>query len=382
MRIMYWGGFWPNVGGVETHTMRLLPALKAIGHDCHVVAPHRGLDLPDEATYQGIPVHRFPFLTALASRDVGLVARLRQAVAALKREVQPDLVHLYLNDPTYYFHLLTASAHPVATVVTINQEYRTCDAQEETLLGRILRSAEKVTAISNALLADTLALMPDLASRSSLIYLGLDPPALPPTPLPFAPARLLCIGRLVPDKGFDLAIDALPGVLARYPETRLVVASDGPERSALEQQVKRMGLAHAVEFTGWVEADRLPALYNSATAVVVPSRWREGFGLVALEASRMARPVVATSKGGLTEIVAHEETGLLVEGENPKALADALLSLLADRERAVQMGQAARSRAITLFPFRHTVEAYDALYQRLGLWQNCAPRQAPPQMRS
>ena len=119
-----------------------------------------------------------------------------------------------------------------------------------------------------------------------------------------------------------------------------------------------------VEFVGLVVPDKVPALIDTATMVVMPSR-REGFGLVALEAAMMARPVVATRVGGLPEVVKHNETGMLVPNGDKDALADAMVYLLTHPEYATEMGQGARRRAIKEFSWQRNVDAYDALYRQL-----------------
>ena len=105
-------------------------------------------------------------------------------------------------------------------------------------------------------------------------------------------------------------------------------------------------------------------MLNSATVVVMPSR-TEGLPIVALQAALMARPIVATRVGGLPEAVLHQETGLLVERGDSKALAEAIAALLAHPEMGSTMGQAARHRAQKLFNLERCVDAYDALYRRL-----------------
>jgi len=234
------------------------------------------------------------------------------------------------------------------------------------ILGRTLRSADWVTGGSAAVLDEARQLVPEITARSSLIYYGLDAPALRPAPLPFEGPRLLCLGHLVPEKGFDLALKAFAIIIARFPHARLVIASGGSARPALERQVTELGLTDHVDFLGWVEFERMPALLNSVTMVLMPSRQLEGFGLVALEAALMARPVVATRVGGLPEVVLHEQTGLLVEPEDGTALAAAIAWLFAHPERATQMGQAARRRAQEVFSWERCVDAYDALYRKLS----------------
>jgi glycogen(starch) synthase len=145
----------------------------------------------------------------------------------------------------------------------------------------------------------------------------------------------------------------------------LIIAGDGALRAELQQQAADLGIASAVDFLGWVPPENVPALINTSTIVLVPSR-QEALGLVALEAAAMARPIVATRVGGLPEVVVHEETGLLVEPENTGALAEAVCFLLENREAAVRMGQAARARAQAVFNWKRHVDAYDELYQQLA----------------
>jgi glycogen(starch) synthase len=143
------------------------------------------------------------------------------------------------------------------------------------------------------------------------------------------------------------------------------VAGDGPLRADLERRATRAGLRESIDFTGWVVPDRVMALINEHAVVIMPSR-RDSMPLVALEAAAMARPVVATRVGGLPEIVAHEETGLLAGADDVPALADAASRLLANPDQAARMGQAARARAAERFSWDGHVASYDALYRALA----------------
>jgi glycogen(starch) synthase len=189
-------------------------------------------------------------------------------------------------------------------------------------------------------------------------------PAQDPPPISFDPPRILCLGRLVPEKGFDLALAAFSVICHRFPGARLVLAGDGREWDNLKQRATELGLALSVEFVGGVPPDKVTDLIAEATLVLIPSRL-EGFGLVALEAGSMARPVVATRVGGLPEVIVHEETGLLTESENSEALAGAIELLLEQPEKAERMGRAARERAQREFGWERYVDVYDGLYRKL-----------------
>jgi glycogen synthase len=361
MRVLFWSDtFWPSIGGVEILAAKLLPALRARGYEFIVVAPKNHKELPDETDYKGIPVYRFPFWRGSGYSIIDHLVEIRQKVIKLKNAFTPDLVHINAVGGGNFFHLTTANADPL--LVTLHGEW---ESRIEPVVGRTLRAADWVVGCSAAILNRGRQLVPEITARSSVIHNGLELPSLAPKPLPFNGARLLCLGRLLSYKGFDLALDAFAKIVAYFPNARLVIVGDGPERRNLEQQIARSKLAGSVELAGLVAPHQVPTLINSATLVLIPSR-EEAFSLVALEAALMARPVVATRVGGLPEVVLHGQTGLLVDSGNPDALAEAVRFLLADSEVTKRMGQTARNRAMEKFSWNQYVEAYDALYTKLA----------------
>ncbi len=366
MRLLFWAEFfWPYIGGVEVLGMKLARALRERGHELAVVTSHGDLELPDEDAHAGLRIHRFRFLEALAARRLDLYAEARRRLVCLKQAFRPDLVHMNSVPPSALLHWQTRSYHPAPTLVAVHSPLPDQNAAAETLVGRTLRAAAWVTANSRAMLEDVRRLVPEISDRSSVIYNGLEMPELAPESLPFEAPMLLCAGRVVRDKGFDVAISAFATVRRRFPKARLVIAGDGPARAELEQQAAEMGVREAVDFLGWVPPEKIPALMNSATLALMPSRWREAFGLVALQAMQMARPVVASDVGGLPEVVAHGETGLVVPKEDPEVVAQAVTRLLENPSLAQEMGAAGRRRASLLFGFDRYFEEHEILYRRL-----------------
>jgi glycosyltransferase involved in cell wall biosynthesis len=239
----------------------------------------------------------------------------------------------------------------------------------DTLLSETLRSAAWVTCVSSALHGQATQLVPEIAARSSVIYNGLEVPPFLPEPLSFDPPQLLCLGRLVPAKGFDLALNALASIIKRCPAVRMVIAGDGPARSQLEEQAAQLGLSAAVEFVGWVEQEKVLPLINRATLVLIPS-WDEGLSMVALQAAIMARPVVATRVGGVVEAVVHQETGLLVEKGDRSGFEQAIAFLLSHSKVATKMGMAGRERVQKYFTWQSCLDAYDVLYKKLVIGEH------------
>jgi glycosyltransferase involved in cell wall biosynthesis len=171
--------------------------------------------------------------------------------------------------------------------------------------------------------------------------------------------RLLCIGRLIPIKGHLVLLRALAQARARVPDVSLDVAGRGPLEPALKSYARELGLDHAVRFLGFVSP--VQRAIEEAAIVVVPSVG-EGFGMVALEAMERGRPVIASAVGGLPEIVADQETGLVVPAGNAEALGEAIVALAGDLERAATMGRAGRVRALEEFPPERSAEQIEALY--------------------
>jgi glycogen synthase len=140
---------------------------------------------------------------------------------------------------------------------------------------------------------------------------------------------VLLTGRLVHEKGFHLALDALPAVMRRVGPVRFLVAGAGMAQGELEAQARRLGLAPHGEFLGWIGDDLLHALYRIADLCVVPSLY-EPFGLVALEAMASGCPCIVADTGGLREVVPNGDVGVRFRASDPRALADAMTLVLAN----------------------------------------------------
>ena len=158
-----------------------------------------------------------------------------------------------------------------------------------------------------------------------------------------------------------MLLRALAQARSKVPDVSLDIAGRGPLAPALKAYARELGLDDAVRFLGFVTP--VEAAIEDAAIVVVPSLG-EGFGMVALEAMERARPVVASAVGGLSEIVADGETGLVVPAGEAEPLADAIVALAGDLPRAAEMGLAGRERALQAFTPERCVERVEELYLR------------------
>jgi phosphatidyl-myo-inositol dimannoside synthase len=159
---------------------------------------------------------------------------------------------------------------------------------------------------------------------------------------------VVCVSRLVPRKGQDVLVRALPELRRRVPGTALLVVGGGPDAPRLRRLAGELGVADDVVLTGSVPWEELPAHYDAGDVFAMPCRTRraglevEGLGIVFLEASATGLPVVAGRSGGSPDAVLDGETGLVVDGRSVTDVTDAVAGLLLDRERASAMGRAGR----------------------------------------
>jgi glycosyltransferase involved in cell wall biosynthesis len=209
----------------------------------------------------------------------------------------------------------------------------------------VLGSADAVTACSQKTLDDAEAFYgKPLGARARVIFNGASLGDFESSP-PYAHGRpyILAIGRLVPQKGFDVLLRAMATEGLQTHD--LLLAGDGGERASLEKLAADLKLDGRVRFLGQVQRPQAASLFRSCDMVVFPSRADEGLPVVCAEAMAAGKPIIGTRVGGVPEAVVPERTGLIVAPEDPAELAVAIARLLADAPMRRSMGEAARQRA-------------------------------------
>ena len=342
--------YYPHVGGIEELTRQLALALIARGHHAAVLTNRWPAGVKPSETLDGIEVTRLrfplpalhPFTGArfLASSPAAILALLRYV-----RRWRPTVVHVIGAGPPSVY-LATLHARLGACLVFTAQGELTFDAhgvfeRSTTLragLRRVLREAGAVTACSAFVLRD-LEDVQEIRAPSYVIPNGVKPDE-------FVDAAseeelgsyVLAVGRLVPQKGFDVLVDAFASELLA--DLNLVLAGDGFERPRLEARAVELGLGSRVRFLGSVDRSHLGRLLRGARAFAFPSRG-EAFGIALLEAMAAGVPAVAAAAGGVPEFARDGENALLVQPEDTKALAEAIARVAADaalRDRLVHGG--------------------------------------------
>jgi glycosyltransferase involved in cell wall biosynthesis len=173
---------------------------------------------------------------------------------------------------------------------------------------------------------------------------------------------ILAAGRLSPEKGFGVLVEAAAIVLKQHPTAAFVLFGEGGERAKLEARLRELGIADRFALPGFTK--HLDKFLPWADVAVLPS-FTEGLPNVALEASAAGVPVVATAVGGTPEVVADGQTGLLVPSGNPALMASAISRMLADEGLRTQLGSAGRERMRAEFMFESQAAKYAELFVRL-----------------
>src|SRR5262245_9010929 len=369
--------------------VELLQRLRAAGHDVEVfTSAYKGS--PDQ-TFAGIPVHRFRYFLrrwenltheetapdrmrrSLLYRVLPLffVAAGMLAIWRLARRRVYDIIHVHWPLPLALLGWAAQRAHHAPIVTTFyGVELRWVKnvlKPFKRFLRWAARRSAKVVAISSytanelrELVDVPIDVIPYTASLPPPPYSLHAPGAPPPT--------ILFVGRLVERKGVSYLIDALGRLKER--DAQLVIVGDGPERSRLEALSRQNGLVNRVAFRGKVSDDELQQAYQRANVFVLPSVLdargdTEGLGVVLLEAMNYGVPVVASRIGGIVDIVADRESGLLVPAGDPVALAQALDQVLASPDLAGRLGDAGRRRLREAVSWDAIVARYVALYRSL-----------------
>jgi glycosyltransferase involved in cell wall biosynthesis len=181
------------------------------------------------------------------------------------------------------------------------------------------------------------------------------------------------IGRMVYKKGFNFLIEAVPEIIKRYPQVRLVVGGDGPLRRELAAQAEKLGVSKHVSFTGRIPWDHLQEFLSSSDIFILPSVKdkfgnMDGLPTVLLEAMSCGIPIIASKIGGVVMVVENGRTGLIVPPGDPHALAEAICSLAGDPDKRQAIGKAARQAIEQQFNWNNVViKLIDLLEQAIRM---------------
>ncbi len=340
----------------------------------------RGRELPgtaDRMAAAGVPYRTF----GVSRQDGFAPAAFRRRL----REARADILHLHLEYSTLVGSVTALSLpvpRPILVASVANDPYRQ-GLLHRWLGRRVAPFIDLHLTHSRGIHDSVLRAYGHRPRRVECVNLGIDLRRFDRSRA--SPERLAgyrrgagpvvgVVGRLVPQKAIHILLDATPALLQADPSTRVLVVGDGPLRAALEAQVRRLGVDHAVSFVGYQED--VVSAYAAMDVFVLPSR-DEGFGLVFLEAMAVGVPVVGTRVIGSEEAVEDGVTGLLVPYADPAALAHAVRRLLGDADLARRFRDTAAERVRRLSSREQFSAQVEAAYRGLLASRGGGPVPAP-----
>jgi len=339
-------------GGAEAYLARIVAGLREEFEFAAVVPDEAATQTVELLTSAGAAIERVHGLRRLPSPR-----GIRSMTSALRR-LRPDLMHVNLTDQRDGGSPLVASRiRRIPSVATLNLVIPAKTTFKERLGSAVLRRADAVIAVSNAV-GDYVR---GLGVEPRVVRQGLGAPTRNPDPrraLGISSDQLVVggVGRLHHQKGWDVLCAAAERVHRVRSDVRFMVIGEGPGGDTLRASP---GCGH-VEFMG-PRADAA-SLVGAFDLLAVPSRY-EAFGLVALEAMLSGVPVIASRTGGLVEVV--EDGGRLVPPENPGALAEAVLELISDDAARERLALAGRERARREFGLERMIDETRVVYAEL-----------------
>lgn len=372
MRIAFTTDYYPPHigGGVEAVVREVATRLAVSGHDVLVATLGRG-DWPSDEIMEGVRVRRFPSvrLDRLTGMEITVSLHALNGMRETLEDFGPDLVnahHQYFT--TTPPALVAARRLAIPSVLTLH--IATLDAfggwrgsvarlYGSTVGKGLVARADAVVAVSEAV-ARSAPTRPGQIVR--VIPNGVDVERFYPDPARERGSHVVFIGRLIANKGPDVAIDAFEMVLERSPGATMAMVGDGPMADGLRRQVDERGLGEAVTFLG-LQQD-VSQILRRSDVFLRPSEV-EGMPLTILEAMATGLPVVACDVGGVAEVVTSGVTGHMVSPGSAREVAGAILDLLADKRKAAGMGAAGLRRVQEGFSWDATTGANLDLFEDL-----------------
>lgn len=392
MRVLMLSWEYPPVivGGLGRHVHALATELTGLGHEVVVLCRHdAGTDALTHPTtdtvVEGVRVVRvaedpthLTFEKDLVAWTLAMGHGMVRAGLSQLGGWRPDVVHAHdwlVTHPAialadFFAVPLVATIHATEAGRHSGWLSQSLNQQIHSVEWWLANRADALITCSTAMRAEVSHLFE--VTDMTVIHNGIYPRGWRPSAASVRAAReryspagapvVVYFGRLEWEKGVHDLLAALPRVRRAFPGTRLVVAGQGRQASALVEQARKLRVRRSVDFVGHLPDRALTALLATADVVVLPSRY-EPFGIVALEAAAAGAPLVASTAGGLAELVVDGETGLSVTPGDVDGIATAVRAVLTDPAAAARRARAAKARLAKEFDWQGIAEQTVAVYE-------------------
>jgi glycosyltransferase involved in cell wall biosynthesis len=381
--------FHPFTGGIEKHMLELSSRLVKRGVDVTVLTGCIGGTTAREKM-NGVDIVRVPCkeikLPGLYPPPAIFSHFVNSELAKLDAQKNFDIIHLqnrwFPDFATVAFYKLLRGKKMVMTIHNarpfgISWEYSLLGGFYDIFFGQwIFRAADKLISVSRWVRED-IAKYGISPEKITPIPNGIDTNAFKPASRSSKEAKavreklglgedpvIIWVGRIVKQKGLRYMLDAMPSIIEKEHDAKLVIVGWGNGLNALKQQAVKLGIEKSVLFPGPMVGDQLVAAYQAADVFVLPSLW-EVLSIAALEAMACGKPMVVSNAGGNPELVDEGKNGFVVPKRDSKALAEAVAKVLSDEKLRGKMSEASRLKAEKEFDWELITDKTLALYKTL-----------------
>jgi len=364
-----------KIGGLEKVLASIVLGLDKSNYQPEVWCLSEGGEMADALMNQGIKVEILNLQTYYNPLNIA-----RLAVLMKKRRFHILHAHGYYAST---FGRLSALLAGVPIILThVHSTYFNYSKRNLRVEKFLSHFTDKVICVSKAVQSFVIGTEKIREGKTCVIYNGVDLPFSDPAADEFLRIRsnlgighheivLIVVASLKPLKGHLFLFNALHDVSKNFQDFRLLVVGDGPQREELESRAEKLGIASRISFTG-VRED-VPKLLRISDIFILPSVEREGLSMAVIEAMASGLPVVSTFVGGISEEVENNTSGLLVAPNDDKALADALNTLIMDKNLRKRMGEKGREIYVRAFTHRKMMSDIEALYGNLLSQKDLCP---------
>ncbi|MBU0574266.1 MAG: glycosyltransferase family 4 protein [Candidatus Margulisbacteria bacterium] len=374
--------FYPHTGGTEKYVKDLSTELVNQGHEVTVISTNLPEEkkAPAEDKMAGFKIIRLPAKLMFSYLPV------TKKKFDLKLLEGYDIVHCHVPSFGFLREIAGKIKQPVVVTyhcdVTVSEKYygirvpgfiiKAVEYYADNAARKLLKKANAVynTTKTYAETSPVLKNMPGVKN----IPIGIFYDQIDATQKKLGlsekdknPKQILWLGRMAGNKGCDYMGKAMPKILAKFPDTKLVICGDGEEKAHINSLIDQLKIRSSIEMYGTATFEQLISFYYKSLVYVFPSINRlEAFGIVQLEAMANYTAVICTDIPGPNAVMDEGKTGLIVPKQDPDAIAHAVNSLLADPKKAIEMGRAGRRLVETKYDWKVIAKQVIDIYNKLG----------------
>lgn len=366
-----------EIGGVASAVGNLAKYLRTQGHDVFFMHPAAAILLKRKTTRLGFPgfdlrlqmpiEERHPLIGICAFLVLFPMLLVQLVHVLLKHKI--DVINVHYPVDRFVYLALCRRILPITLITSVHGADVFPDGR---LIGRssrrfrfLLASSDRIVAPSRQFQNDFLTAFPELSPKTIFIHNGVnlaEMKALDTNDTRYSSAPyVLCISGYKEQKAIDVLVRAFGEVHEKNPSIRLIVAGGGDLRPQLEALAISLGINEQIELLGPQGRAEVARLLRGCEVFVLPSRF-ETFGIAILEAMAHEKPIVATTVGGIPEIIENGKNGILVQPDNPSALAEAITLVLQNQDLKRSIAREGYVTVRKHFCSEHTGSAYEAVF--------------------